>query len=144
MGTKIFKTNNGLGFGVKATKKEVSKSFLGYWHQVYNIWILRGDQKQRFTFHDSAHNYELGKGVTTEMLKNAVECIIADSYAAMNCPTYSEFADEFGYWEDNTSAGRRAFNGCHNNLRKMQELFSMEEIEDINQTLYSEAWDTKK
>lgn len=144
MQTKLFRTNNGLTFGVKATKKEVNKSFLGYWHQVYNIYILRGSEKQRFTFHDSAHNYEVGKGVTTEMLTYAIEAIISDCYAAINCPTFVDFICEFAYGDEEKAEARRAFNGCHNNLRKMQELFSMEEIEDINQTLYSEAWDNKK
>lgn len=141
--TKVmdYTTNNGLTFSVKATKKEVNKSFLGYWHQVYDIWITRGDEKRRFTFHDSAQNYEYGTGVTPGMLNTALECIISDCYAAINCPLFWEFANEFGYGDEQMAEARRAFNGCHNNLRKMQDLFSMENIEDINQSFYSGEWD---
>lgn len=137
-----YTTNNGLTFSVKATKKEVSRAMLGDYHQVYNIWIIRGKEKRSFRFHDSVHNYNIGKGVTKGMLRDALDCIISDCYAAINCPLFWEFANEFGYGDEQMAVARMAFNGCHNNLRKMQDLFSMEEIEDINQTLYSGEWDS--
>lgn len=140
--TMDYTTANGLKFSVKATKKEVSRALLGDYHQVYNIWVIRGEEKRRFTFHDSIQNYNYGRGVTPGMLNNALDSIISDCYAAVNCPAFWEFANEFGYGDEDMAAARMAFNGCHNNLRKMQDLFSMENIEDINQTQYSGEWDS--
>lgn len=138
--TLDFTTNNGLVFSMKATKKEVSKALLGDYHQVYNIWIIYNGKRERFTFHDSVHNYNFGREATPQMIYDALECIVTDCYIAMNSPLFSEFVCEFGYTDDQMAEARRAYNGCHNSLRKMEDLFPEGGLEDINDTMCDGDW----
>ena len=138
MKTITLTTKENVTFKVTARKKEVSTAMLGDYHQVYTIVIERNGEKKNFTFHDSIHNFNTGKEADNQMLIDAVYCITCDCFAAENNPTFIEFANEFGYGDEQRGEARRTFNACHASLNKMLDLFSMDTIYDINWSITEE------
>ena len=138
MKTITLTTKENVTFKVTAKKKEVSTAMLGDYHQVYTIVIERNGEKKNFTFHDSIYNFNMGKEADTQMLIDAVYCITNYCFAAENNPTFLEFANVFGYGDEQRGEARRAFNACHASLNKMLDLFSMDTIYDINWSITEE------
>ncbi len=130
--TKNYTLADGTIFKVSTRKNKVTKDLLGDWHQSYYIIINIRGVERKFTFHDSVYNYRLGR-VSPSLIEDAIGCIVSDCYAAKNNPLFWEFANEFGYGDEEMATARRAFNGCHNSLRKMEELFSWAEIEELSE-----------
>jgi hypothetical protein len=144
---KNYTFENGNTFSVSAGNRRANHSrFVTTYqgnptHYTYKITIEYKGKSESFTFHDSIYNYQNKKGATEEMIDNALECLIDDYYAYLNCNNVGEFADEFGYdYLDDKRRVNRIWKLLGENWDKLDNLFTEEEASEIEQKTRRNLW----
>lgn len=128
---KIYELSNGTIVKVKATnKREARTKSFNNRHYAYTITFIVGENKFSTTFHDSADNYCKRIGATEEMINDAVNCIILDTYAYSNNTNFYDFCNAYGY-EIHNNEGYRVWNACAKICEKLENLLNSEEIKEL-------------
>lgn len=134
--------SNGKKVNVTLKNKRVNKNFFGRnaEHYAYTVVVEAEGSKIAYktTFHDSIANYRSGKGPSVALIDEGVYSIImdADSYKAN--PNYNDFANEFGYSEDEEK-GRKVYKACKDTHDILNAMLTEEEID----SLYEECYEKK-
>lgn len=132
-------TIGNLNFEVSTTNKRVcyERFVKGYpgdpTHYLYDIVIKRGGVTESFEFHDSIHNYQINREFAESDLNNALDCIISDAYAFINCKNVEDFAVEYGYdYFENRKEVLEIWEKIVENWKKVSNLFSEDDLDNIS------------
>lgn len=91
-------------------------------HYRFSIRISYDGKYRYFSYWTSYQDWRNAKEELDESdYKNALNCILSDSYAAQN--TFEDFCSEFGYSNDSIKA-LGVYNDCKYYSQKMESLFS--------------------
>lgn len=98
----------------------------------YKVTVKRDGGKQfTFNFYDSIHNTESKDIYHDDLLPSILSSIRSDYYInSENYPSFESFCGEFGYDTDSRRA-ERTYKTCMKHGDKLQEVFTEEEIETI-------------
>ena len=116
---------------ISILKSEVVKSpFANGYCKKYYVQIKHNNKHFNITFHDSVSNYQNCK----KLNKNDIlYCVLSD----MNCYEMAlnedDFIKEFGYNDtiESYKKGLKAYKACEETTKNMHELFTNEELEEL-------------
>lgn len=95
----------------------------GHYHYRYVVGVKSDatGARIRFTFTDSAHNYDQGKrGLSEGELLWAFSCFVSDAIAGDQ--TFRDFCADYGYDDDSITA-KRIYDACRAAMGKFNRLF---------------------
>lgn len=125
MFTNLENLKNAINYTI--TSKELQRNKHGKCYK-YIIELQRNNKKENFCFTDSIYNYEHDMAFN---ILDLIACLLLDMHAYDDYNNIDEFAWAFGYNMDdieNINQTKKAYNACHDNSKKMHDLFTNKEL----------------
>ena len=127
---KIYTLKSGKEVKVTASHRRMSQAW-GQTHYAYTIVMAAGEDRYRFTYHDSAANYQRGLTFHEGVLDGAVYCALMDASSTEEYPTKEEFLRAYGYDWSNMKEGLQAYWACREATARINEMMTREEQEEL-------------
>ena len=125
MFTSLENLKNAINYNI--ISKELKHDKYGN-HNKYIIELKHNNKKRLFSFTDSIFNYEHGMRLN---ILDVIYSLLLDMHAYDDNINIKDFACCFGYKMDNmqnVNNTKKIYNACHDNSKKMHELFTNKEL----------------